>query len=67
MISVYIRSMEIEQDAIFTLLMDLMKVIFDESELEILEETHARLQRCHLDEKDDLFKSPNAIRIQDHF
>ena len=43
MISVYIRSIEIEQDAIFTLLMDLMKVIFDESELEILEETHARL------------------------
>ena len=43
MISVYIRSMEIEQDAIFTLLMDLLKVIFDESELEILEETHARL------------------------
>ena len=33
MISVYIRSMEIEQDAIFKLLMDLLKVIFDESEI----------------------------------
>ena len=59
--------MEIEQNAIFTLLMDLMKVIFDESEIQILEETHARLQACHLDDKNDLFNSPNAIRIQDHF
>ena len=43
MISVYIRSLEIDQDAIFTLLMDLLKVIFDESEIEILQETHVRL------------------------